>query len=138
MSQEETNEFIKEKNTPDDKNHKCWGCSSFIMDPYVNQFYCSHGYMLIAADEPIHQNPICGKIGDNKHSKLTGTTTILLRLMAVHRRILIASLPKDLIGCVGNLLRYNIAKMGNNIEVYVTHNSKIKMTSERVLEYNDR
>jgi hypothetical protein len=122
----------------DQKNHKCWGCSSFIMDPYAGQFYCFYGFMLITSDEPIWETPACGEVSNNKRCKLAGTTSILYRLLSIHKRILVSSLPKELLGCMGNLLRYNIARMADSIEVTVMSTNKIKHTNERVLEYNDR
>ena len=117
----------------DDQHHKCWGCDNFLSDGNSNQFYCLHSHMLILADEPISDNPECGDLCNNDYRRIAGTTTILYRLLCIHNKLLVSALPPNLVGCIGNLIHYGLARYDRESEMKAYFKGKSRTVKSRVL-----
>ena len=96
-----------------DTDFPCWKCSCLKIDTENHQFVCRYGKILFSSTEPIFgkDDLDCENIRDDKRKAINGKTTILLRLLSIHDKIMLSSLPEELKGCVGNLKRYNLCKV---------------------------
>jgi len=103
----------------DDTNNDCWKCSSLNFDWFNHCIYCDNGYVHINPYELIPLMNKCEK-KDCLRPNIRGATVLLLKLLCVYPKIHIHSLPEELLGAIGNLVRYDLASVGKSTVIIPT------------------